>query len=511
VTRGLTNSRIEEVTSAPPLLEAQGVHRRFGGVHALRGAELGILRGEIHGLVGANGSGKSTMLNILSGQILPDRGAIQLNGKAFAVTNPLGALRAGIAIVTQETTLVPERSVAENVLLGKRSYRRFFGVDRTAMREAAADILSRLGSSIDVDTPVSRLRPDDQQLVEIARAVSMAPKVLILDEPTSSLTEDEVQSLFGVMKKLRAEGVAIIFVTHRIREVFEVVDRVTVFRDGRSVRAAPISEFDSDGLIYAMAGEKPAKFEHRGVGMSPSTPFLRVAGLSLPRRLGRASFHLEAGEIVGLAGLVGAGRSELLEALFGLHPIMDGVVEMEGQQLRLRHVQDAISQGIAFVPSDRRRLGLVHELTVEDNLLFAVRATKWRLAPVRRSREAPIVNRAFAQLNVKAESSRAPVRTLSGGNQQKILLGRWLATSPRLMLLDEPTRGVDVHSKSEIYRLLHEARDAGISIIVSSSETPELLTLCDRILVMFRGNVVANLPREAASEATITHHASGGD
>ena len=511
MSKGLPDTRNTAMPAASVLLEARDIHKRFGGVHALRGAELGILRGEIHGLVGANGSGKSTMLNILSGQILPDRGAVQLNGETLTVTNPLGALRAGIAIVTQETTLVPERSVAENVLLGKRSYRRFFGVDRKAMREAAADILSRLGSSIDVDTPVSRLRPDDQQLVEIARAVSMAPKVLILDEPTSSLTEDEVESLFRVVRKLKAEGVAIIFVTHRIREVFEAVDRVTVFRDGLTVGTAPIDEYDPDRLIFAMAGEKPAKFEHRGVDSASSTPFLRVERLSLPRRSGRASLHLEAGEIVGLAGLVGAGRSELLEALFGLHPIVDGGVEIEGKQVRLRHVQDAIAQGIAFVPADRRRLGLVQELTVADNLLFAVRAAKWRLAPVRPSRDAPIVNRAFTQLNVKAASSRAPVRTLSGGNQQKILLGRWLATSPRLMLLDEPTRGVDVHSKSEIYRLLHEARDAGISIIVSSSETPELLTLCDRILVMFRGNVVANLPRAAASEATITHHASGGE
>jgi ABC-type sugar transport system ATPase subunit len=494
---------------APPSLAARQVYKRYGGVHALRGADLEVYRGEVHGLVGANGSGKSTMLNILSGQTLPDSGTLSLNGEALSVSDPLGALKAGIAIVTQETTLVPDRSVAENVLLGQRRHRRMFRVDRNAIRREAAEVLARLGSSIDVDTPVARLRPDEQQLVEISRAVSISPQVLILDEPTSSLTDDEVESLMEVMRKLRAEGVAIVFVTHRLKEVFQVVDRVTVFRDGRTVGAGPIDEYDSDRLIYEMVGSKPARFAHRENANGSSTPLLRVNDVSLPKRLDRASLDLETGEIVGLAGLVGAGRSELLEALFGLHPTIDGEVAIDGRPVRLRHVQDAIAHGVAFVPADRKRLGLVHSLSIEDNLLVANRASAWRLAPVRRSREAPTVAKALSDLNVKASTSRALVRTLSGGNQQKVLLGKWLTTSPRLMLLDEPTRGVDVHSKSEIYRMLHDARDAGISILVSSSETPELLLLCDRVLVMFRGSVVANLTKAEASEAAITHYASG--
>ena len=513
VTSGVGQGRLEivgeDVTGPPVALAAKQVHKRFGGVHALRGADLEIRRGEIHGLLGANGSGKSTMLNILSGQIRPDKGTVYVGGRPLSVSDPLGALRAGIAIVTQETTLVAERSVAENVLLGQRRHRRWFGIDRNQMRAEAASILARLGTALDVNAPVARLRPDEQQLVEIARAMAEAPQVLILDEPTSSLTDDQVEALKQIIFKFKAEGVAIIFVTHRMKEVFQMVDRVTVFRDGRTVDTGPIGEYDADRVIYAMVGSKPAQFKHRTGTGGKSTPLLRAKKLSLARRLRGASLDVDAGEIVGLAGLAGAGRSELLEALFGLHATTEGEIEIDGAPVRLRHVQDAMSHGLAFVPADRKRLGLVHGLSIEDNLLFARRAPAWRLAPVRRSREAPTVLKSLASLNVVAESPRAPVRTLSGGNQQKVLLGKWLATSPRLMLLDEPTRGVDVHSKTEIYRLLHDARDAGIGIVVSSSETPELMLLCDRIVVMFRGSVVADLPRAEVSEATITHYASG--
>jgi len=493
-------------------LAAEDVHKRFGAVRALRGVTLNFHAGEIHGLAGANGSGKSTLLNILSGQFGPDSGRVLLGGGEVSFRNPSAALDAGIAIVTQEMTLVPARTVAENVLLGRRRHRRWFGVDQKAMGDEASEVLARLGSTLDVTAPVSALRTDERQLVEIARAMAAKPDVLILDEPTSALTEDEVTRLTGTMNALKEQGVAIIFVTHRMKEVFSIVDRLSVLRDGQVVGSGPIEEYDADRLVVEMAGERPTEFKHLSrTAASRGRAMLDVQGLTMTNRLRNVNLQVGEGEIVGLAGLVGAGRSELLEALFGLHggTLSANSVTVGGEPIGLRSVAESVSRGLALVPGDRKRTGLVLDMSVEDNLLMSKRAFAPRLRPLRRAQERVDAAARLEELKVKTSSPQALVSTLSGGNQQKVVLGRWLSTSPRLFLLDEPTRGVDAHSKTEIYRLLHAARESGISMLVSSSETPELLTLCDRILVMAQGEVVADLAREDASEAAVTHYASG--
>ena len=492
-----------------PFLQATALHKRYGGVHALRGAGITVYPGEVHALVGENGSGKSTLLGILSGQIRADSGNVSLAGRPAVFRNPTDALRGGIATVTQETTLAPELSIAENIFLGHRMVRRGPLIDWRATRRRALHALRRLGLELDPSVPVRRLRPDQQQLVEIARALSIDARVLVLDEPTSSLTDDEVASLFALVGNLRTEGVAIIFVSHRLREVFELADRITVLRDGLTVGEARAAELDRATLIQLMVGRALEEVEPPVVQEGGGRPALRVRGLTLPGRVSAVDLDVEPGEIVGLAGLLGAGRSELLETVFGVHRASAGTVEVDGEQASFGSPREAIRGAVAFVPADRKLQGLVHEMSVRENLVMASTSRLARLRrPVAR-RELRVVRESFEGMRIRAASSRVPVATLSGGNQQKVVLAKWLATSPRVLMLDEPTRGVDVGAKAEIYQLLFDAAESGLGVLVSSSENQELLTLCDRILVMFRGRVAAELSRDEATEARIAHFAGG--
>ena len=495
--------------TADPFLQATALHKRYGGVHALRGARIAVYPGEVHALVGENGSGKSTLLGILSGQIRADSGEVSLAGRPAAFRSPTDALRGGIATVTQETTLAPDLSITENVFLGHRMMRRGPLIDWPATRRRALEAIRRLGLDVDPSLPVRRLRPDQQQMVEIARALTIDARVLVLDEPTSSLTDDEVASLFGRVRALRDEGVAIIFVSHRLQEVFELADRITVLRDGRTVGEAPAGELDRSRLIHLMVGRALEEIEPPAAQERVGRSALRLRGLTLPPSVSAVDLDVEPGEIVGLAGLVGAGRSELLETVFGLHRPSAGSVEVDGGPVSFRSPQEAIRGGVAFVPADRKVQGLVHEMTVRENLVMASTSRLARLRrPVAR-RELRIVRESFEGMRIRAASARVPVATLSGGNQQKVVLAKWLATSPRVLMLDEPTRGVDVGAKAEIYQLLFDAAESGLGILVSSSENPELLTLCDRILVLFRGRIAAQLSREDATEARIAHFAGG--
>jgi ABC-type sugar transport system ATPase subunit len=491
-----------------PILRAEAMHKRFGGVHALRGAHLAVYAGEVHTLVGENGSGKSTLLKILSGQLQPDDGEIVLDGRRTTFRSAADALRQGIATVTQETTLAPDLSIAENVLLGRRMPRRARLIDWRRTRAQAREALARLDLDLDPSTPVRRLRPDQQQMVEIARALSTDARVLILDEPTSSLTDDEVESLFAIIRRLREQQVATIFVSHRLNEIFALADRVTVMRDGHTVGSGPAAEFDRQRTIHLMVGRALVEDEPPAQQQVRKTVVLRVRGLSVPGACEDVDLDVAPGEIVGLAGLVGAGRTELLEAIFGLRRSA-GRVEVGGEPVFYRSPRHAIRDGVALVPSDRKAQGLVLEMSVRENLMMAATASVLRVRRPSAARELTAVATAIRDLQIRTHSHRAPASTLSGGNQQKVVLGKWLATSPRLLMLDDPTRGVDVGAKAEIYRLLHDAARRGIGILASSSEIPELLSLCDRIVVMFRGRVAASLSREEASEAVIAHFAGG--
>jgi ABC-type sugar transport system ATPase subunit len=491
-------------------LSVTGIHKRFGGVHALRGADLAVRRGEVHSLVGANGSGKSTMLNILSGQVAPDAGTIVLDGEPVRFRDPSRALASGIATVTQETTLVPDLSVAENILLGPRKVRRWFGIDWRASRRRAAEIQKLLGAEFSVDDKVSDLPADQRQLVEIARAISMNARVLLLDEPTSSLTEAEVESLFGLVRSLKARGLTTIFVSHRMSELFALADRVTILRDGRTVEVGEIRSYDPDRIIERMVGAIPAPAAGHGAAAEESEPALRVHQLSVPGRVHDATLTVGAGEAVGIAGLTGSGRTELLEAIFGMRRPSAGRVEVGGgAELRHGHVAHAIEHGLAYVPGDRKSQGLVLSMSVTENLMMATTSRRMRLRVPSRARERAEARSLAAMFGIVAPSTEAACRTLSGGNQQKVVIAKWMRGSPGVLLMDEPTRGVDVGAKREIYRLLADARDQGVGILVSSSETEELLLLCDRILVMARGRIVASLDRAQATEANLAHYSMG--
>ncbi len=493
-------------------LVASVLHKHYAGVKALSGASLEVARGEVHGLIGENGSGKSTLLKILAGQTMPDSADITVDGTPLSPGHPSRSLAAGIATVTQETTLVPDLSVAENILLGRRAVRRWYGLDRQATLRRAGEVLERLELTIDPRVSVSQLRPDQKQMIEIARAISMEVRILILDEPTSSLTDDEVETLFAVVRTLRGHGVSTIFVSHRLNEIFELTDRVTVLRDGRTVSTERTADLDSDRLIELMVGKRP---EHpaadpAAIASGPAT--LSVRNLRVPGKVEGVSLDIAPGEIVGLAGLVGAGRSDVLKAIFGLHRGATGDVELDGEALALSGSRHAMRRGIGYVPADRKEQGLVLPMSTRENLVMARTSRLARFRHPSRSREVEQVREAWDAFHItRMASSGAPVGSLSGGNQQKVVLAKWLGTAPKVILLDEPTRGVDVGAKDEIYALLEGLRAERLAVLVSSSEAPELLRLCDRVLVMYRGRVTAVMSRAEATEARIAHYATGHD
>jgi len=496
--------------SDAPALSALGVYKSYGGVHALRGVDLELRPGEIHGLIGENGSGKSTLLKIIAGQLEADSGRLVLDGHDVRFSDAARAMAAGIATVTQETTLVRELSVAENIFLGPRKARRPWGIDWRRTRAEALAILERLGLEIDPSVAVGQLRPDQQQMVEIARALSIVARVVILDEPTSSLPDDQVASLFESVRALRDHGVAIVFVSHRMNEIFDIVDRVTILRDGLVVGGGPIGEFDRARLIHLMIGRELEELDlAQRAPRHGANAVLRVHSFNVPGRVHGVDLAVEPGEIVGLAGLVGSGRSSLLDGIFGVERTASGVVEIDGKHARIRDPLSAIRAGIGYVPADRKTRGLVLDMSVQANLLMAQSCRRARLRRPRRGAEERAVAHAVERFQIVSDSAATPVVRLSGGNQQKVVLAKWLATGPRMLLLDEPTRGVDVGAKAEIYRTLGAIKDSGVGILLSSSETPELLLLCDRILIMYRGRITAALRREDATEARIMHYGMG--
>jgi ABC-type sugar transport system ATPase subunit len=515
-------------------LVVSGLHKHYGGVRALRGANLSIAgRGVVHGLVGENGAGKSTMLKILSGQIAPDSGSIRLGGEAVDFNSPAQAISRGVVMVSQEISVAPHLSVAENVLLGRRLVRSRRGIDWRATDRRAREILHRLELDYEPRRIVGLLRPDQQQMVEIARALSQEAHILILDEPTSSLTDDHVQALFRCLTRLKADGLCVLFVSHRLNELFEITDEVTVLRDGHAVASGRTDGFDLDRIVAAMVGEQP--IVHPGAGTSGrepavaspgggqpagpialpsarlgSPPALRVHGLLAPGLREPVDLEARSGEIVGIAGLVGAGRSILLESVFGERRRDSGEIEVDGERESVANPRQAIRAGIGFVPAERKTQGLVLSMSVRDNLLMAQTMHASRFSRPGRHADPEAVADAVASMRIKAASLEVPVETLSGGNQQKVVLAKWLLCRPRVLLLDEPTRGVDVGAKADIHTLLRELAAAGMALVVSSSEYPELLELCTRIIVMYNGKVVAELA-SSASEATLARHAGGGN
>jgi ribose transport system ATP-binding protein len=495
--------------SGAPLLEARGLSRSFPGVRALHAVDLALHCGEVLAVIGENGAGKSTLMKCLAGVQQPDAGEVRLDGRPVRFDSVRSALAHGIALIHQELNLADNLDVAANLFLG-REPRRLGLLDRARMAQDARALLARVGLRCAPDTLVRDLSIGSQQLVEIAKALSVEARVLIMDEPTSSLSVAEAEILFRVIGELRATGVSVIYISHRLGEVSRIADRVVVLRDGENAGELARAQIEHDAMVRLMVGRDVARFYARAAH-AVGAPLLEVRDLIVPEHpRERVSFALRAGEIVGLAGLVGAGRSELLETLFCVRRRLGGEVLLAGRPLAARAPRAAIAAGLVLVPEDRKRQGLVLGLSVADNLgLAALRADRARLGFVDRRRQRALVDEQMRRLRVKAAGPRQPVQLLSGGNQQKVVLGKVLALRPRVLLLDEPTRGIDVGAKQEIHELIEALAAEGVAILFASSEMTEIIGLADRVLVLHEGALRGELARTELSEEAILQLATG--
>jgi ABC-type sugar transport system ATPase subunit len=498
-----------------PRLTVRRITKRFPGVTALSDVSLDVAAGEVHAIVGENGAGKSTLMKILSGAITEYDGEIVLRGRPVRFAGPRDAEHAGVSIMYQELNLVEGLSAAANIFLGREKRTRLGLLDDRAMEREAAGYFNSLGAPVHPATRVGDLRVGDQQLVEIAKALSLNAEILIMDEPTSALSEQEVRRLFHVIRTLKSRGVTILYISHKMDEVFTLADRITVLRDGRLVQSLARNQAEPRQVINLMVGREIASL-HFDEPRRPGDEVLRVKDLSLASRdrtarpkLDHVSFSLHRGEILGVAGLLGAGRTELLECLFGAsHIAPTGSVFLGGRPARFRRPRDAMAAGLALVTEDRKRLGLFDQMTVASNVTITKLSALLTGPLLSRRKELAVVGQSTRDLSIKAAGPDAAITSLSGGNQQKCIVARWLLTQPKVLLLDEPTRGIDVGAKAELYVLMDRLCRAGLGIIMTSSELPELLTVCDRIMVLCEGRKTGEFSRDDASEESIMHAAT---
>jgi len=490
-------------------LEAIGISKSYAGVHALRGASFSLRPGEVHALVGENGAGKSTLVKVVTGAVEPDAGELQVGGRRVAHNSPRVARSLGIAAIYQQPALFPDLTVAENIAIGLEGAAAWSRVDWRERRRRSAELLAQVGARIDPEREAGGLSLPEQQLVEIARALGASARVLILDEPTASLPEADVQNLFALLRRLRAQGVGMIYISHRLEELPAIADRVTVLRDGCTIDTREMSGVSREELIHLMVGrELSAVFPKADV--APGDVVLSLRGLG-SRAAGVRDVDLEvrAGEIVGVAGLVGAGRTELARAIFGLEPADAGEIRLKGRTVRFASPGQAIAAGVAYLPEDRRRHGVILEMAIAANITLASLDRLSRAGALDFPREREIAVEAVRRLAIKTPATYQPVATLSGGNQQKVALSRWLATRPSVLILDEPTQGVDVGAKSEIHSLMVELARQGVAILMISSEMPEILGMSHRILVMREGRLAGVLGRAEADQVKIMQLAAG--
>ena len=482
-----------------------GITKQYPGVLALDHVDLDIVEGEVHALAGKNGAGKSTLIKILGGATKPDSGEILLNGNPVTLHSPHDSIAAGIAIISQELMLVPELSVTDNIMIGRLPKTGFGRVDWTEARKSASEALQQLGIDLDLNTAVKNLSTAQQQAVEIAKALSRNARVLVMDEPTSSLPNKEVDHLLETIRRLSAKGITIIYITHKLKEIFAVSDRVTVLRDGKKIETSPINETSNAKVVELMVGKSADAMFTKGPGTVREKDVLIVNNLTRHGVFENITFTLKKGEILGIAGLLGSGRTEILRAIFGADPFDSGEIIIDGKTITRPTVNKMIEEGVALAPEDRKLQGLVLSMNISDNINTASLHTVFR----KLSEERRISRDLFSKMGVKAPSIKTMVSSLSGGNQQKIVLAKWLATDPKVVLLDEPTRGIDVGAKADIYRLVEQLAARGVSVIMVSSEFPELLSTCDRIIVVHEGRQDAEFTYGNADEETLMAYASG--
>ncbi|MBI4663817.1 MAG: sugar ABC transporter ATP-binding protein [Verrucomicrobia bacterium] len=507
----------EPVTNTSPLLSVRGIHKRFPGVYALKDVSLDVRRGEAHALVGENGAGKTTLMHILAGVHQPDEGVIEIHGHGrVTIPNERAAQHLGIAIVFQERSLFGPLSVAENVFAGRQPAGRWGKIDRRLLLENTRQLLRRVALHVEPQVPLEQLSPAQQQMVEIAKALSLNARLIIFDEPTAALTDTETRALFQVITQLKQQGVGIIYISHRLEEIFQIADRVTVLKDGLAQGTFSVAQTNPNDLVSRMVGREVA-LHQRHSDKVPGTNSLRleVADLCDAEELRgsrpflqQITFHARAGEIVVLAGLAGAGRTELALSLFGARPRGSGAIRIDGEPATIRSPADAIAAGLGYVPEDRKEAGLFLDMTIAQNVA-AARLDQFGSRWWFNDRQSEATARAFGQrLRVVCQNVKQAVRNLSGGNQQKIVLAKWLLVNPKVLIVDEPTRGIDVGAKSEVHLLLHELSRKGAAVLVISSDLPEVLAVADRVLVLREGRIVGELNGSEATEEKVMRLAS---
>ncbi len=496
------------------ILEAKGISKQFPGVKALDDVSLTLRRGRLTALLGENGAGKSTLMNIVAGVFPQDAGDVKLAGEVVNFSNPRQAHEAGITMIFQELNLVPNLSVAENIFLGREPLNRIGLIDAKAMNQQAAALLEKLDLAVEPTAPLGSLRVGQQQIVEIAKAISVEARVLIMDEPTSAITEHEIEVLFGIIENLKRQGVAIAYITHKFEELARIGDDAVVMRDGRLIATSPIKDLTHEAMVQMMVGREMKQRSDKARS-EPGEEVLRLENVSLKHAdrpgdfvLQDISLQVHRGEVIGIFGLMGAGRTELLETIFGLHPRASaGQIYVEGQPVTIHSPVDAIDYGLALAPEDRKSEGLILGMSVAENASLPSLPRLQRFGFLDQEAEGSLVGEAIERFRVKTPSQNQMIRNLSGGNQQKVILGKWLATHPKVLLLDEPTRGIDVGAKGEIYALIEELTADGLAVIVVSSELPEILALSDRIAVLCEGKQTALFDRTDANEEAIMNAA----
>lgn len=494
-----------------PVLEMRDIGKTYPGVTALSGVDFCVLPGEVHALIGENGAGKSTLMKILAGADTKDFGHIIIDGKEVHIDSPQEAMRLGVSIIYQEFNLVPYMNAAENIYLGREPGSAVPGViDFGKMYRDAEAVIGELGVAIDVRAPMNQLSVAQQQMVEIAKATSRQSRIIAMDEPSATLTEHELENLFALIRRLKAEGVSIIYISHRLEEVFDIADRVTVLRDGALVATKNVADTDREDIIRMMVGRE-LKEKIPKVETEPGDVALEVKNLNRAGVLRDISFQVRKGEILGIAGLVGAGRTEVARAIFGADPIDSGQILVNGKAVTIRSPRHAISLGIGLVTEDRKALGLVLGMAVRENISLANLGILSRLGFISRRKEREVARDYVQDILIKTPSVEQAVQNLSGGNQQKVVLAKWLFTKSKILIFDEPTRGIDVGAKTEIYQLMNRLAENGATIIMISSELPEVMGMSDRILVMHEGEIAGELSREEATQEQIMHLATGGE
>lgn len=490
-------------------IEMKGINKAFGSNQVLHDAGFVLEDGEVHALMGENGAGKSTLMKILTGVYKKDAGTITIDGKEVNFKNPQEAEKAGIVFIYQELNVLYDLTVEENLFMGKE-ITKFFGIcDNKAMRAKAQEVMEKMGVNIPVDAVMSDLSVGQQQMVEICKALMVDAKVLIMDEPTAALTERETESLFKVMKSLREKDVSIVYISHRMEEIFELCDRITILRDGSYIGTEKISEIDMDGVVRMMIGrEIGERFPKRDVKIGDVV--LRVEGLTREGIFHDVSFDVRAGEVLGVAGLMGAGRTEIMRVIFGCIPKDQGNIYIEGQKVRIKNPEQAIKAGIGFITEDRKTEGLLLEKSISDNIEIANLKTVSQKGVLSRKKEKDLVKKEIEEFHIKCFGPWHECNNLSGGNQQKVVLAKWIATNPKILILDEPTRGVDIGAKKEIYNVINQMAALGVAVVMVSSELPEVLGMSDRIMVVREGEVRGVLDGKAADQEKIMTLATGG-